>query len=59
MKISLVIPAFNEERLLGDSLREIRRAMAAFTSSRVRNMSPFQEKNRSSSAVPRLVTLHK
>ena len=31
MKISLVIPAFNEERLLGDSLREIRRAMAAFT----------------------------
>lgn len=31
MKISLVIPAFNEERLLGDSLREIRRAMTAFT----------------------------
>jgi len=31
MKISVVIPAFNEERLLRDSLREIRRAMAAFT----------------------------
>jgi len=31
MKISLVIPAFNEERLLGESLREIRRAMTAFT----------------------------
>ena len=30
MKISVVIPAFNEERLLGDSLREIRRAMAVF-----------------------------
>lgn len=30
MKISVVIPAFNEERLLGDSLREVRRAMAAF-----------------------------
>lgn len=31
MKISVVIPAFNEERLLGDSLREVRRAMAVFT----------------------------
>lgn len=30
MKISIVIPAFNEERLLGDSLREVQRAMAAF-----------------------------
>jgi len=30
MKISIVIPAFNEERLLGESLREISRAMAAF-----------------------------
>lgn len=31
MKISVVIPAFNEERLLGDSLREVRRALAVFT----------------------------
>ena len=30
MKISIIIPAFNEERLLGESLQEIRRAMAAF-----------------------------
>ena len=35
------------------------RAMAAFTSSSVRYMSTFQLKNRSISAVPRLVTLHK
>ncbi|MEY4386796.1 MAG: hypothetical protein RLY20_2079 [Verrucomicrobiota bacterium] len=31
MKISVVIPAFNEERLLGASLREVNAAMAAFT----------------------------
>lgn len=31
MKISVIIPAFNEERLLGESLREIKRAMAGFT----------------------------
>lgn len=31
MKISVIIPAFNEERLLGESLRHIRSAMAAFT----------------------------
>ena len=31
MKISIVIPAFNEERLLGESLRQVRAAMAAFT----------------------------
>lgn len=31
MKISVIIPAFNEERLLGESLREVRRAMAVFT----------------------------
>lgn len=30
MKISIVIPAFNEERLLGESLREVRRAMEVF-----------------------------
>ncbi len=30
MKISVVVPAFNEERLLPDSLRSIRAAMAAF-----------------------------
>ena len=30
MKISIVIPAFNEERLLGESLRHIRTAMAVF-----------------------------
>ena len=35
------------------------RAMAAFTSSSVRYMSHFQSKNRSISAVPRLVTDHK
>lgn len=31
MKISVVIPAFNEERLLGDSLREVQRAMGVLT----------------------------
>jgi glycosyltransferase involved in cell wall biosynthesis len=31
MKISVIIPAFNEERLLGESLREVCRAMAVFT----------------------------
>ena len=31
MKISIIIPAFNEERLLGESLRHIRAAMAAIT----------------------------
>jgi glycosyltransferase involved in cell wall biosynthesis len=31
MKISVVIPAFNEERLIGDSLREVRRAMEVLT----------------------------
>ena len=31
MKISTVIPAFNEERLLDASLREVRQAMAVFT----------------------------
>src|SRR5215831_7599685 len=35
------------------------RAMAAFTSSSVRYISTFQEKNRSISAVPRLVMLHR
>ena len=35
------------------------RAMAALTSSRVRCISTFQEKKRSISAVPRLVTLHR
>lgn len=30
MNISIIIPAFNEERLLAESLRQIRRAMAAF-----------------------------
>lgn len=31
MRISVVIPAFNEERLLGESLRQVRCAMTAFT----------------------------
>lgn len=31
MKISVVIPAFNEERLLGETLAHIQRARAAFT----------------------------
>ena len=31
MKISIVIPAFNEERLLGESLAQIKAAAAAFT----------------------------
>jgi len=31
VKISIIIPAFNEERLLADSLREVHRAMPAFT----------------------------
>src|SRR5882672_9421412 len=34
MKISIVIPAFNEERLLGESLHEIRRAMSVFNERR-------------------------
>ncbi|HEX4263512.1 MAG TPA: glycosyltransferase [Verrucomicrobiae bacterium] len=31
MRISVLIPAFNEERLLGESLRQVHAAMAAFT----------------------------
>jgi glycosyltransferase involved in cell wall biosynthesis len=31
VKVSVVVPAFNEERLLGDSLRSIRAAMQAFS----------------------------
>ncbi|HWD93345.1 MAG TPA: glycosyltransferase [Verrucomicrobiae bacterium] len=31
MRISVIIPAFNEERLLGESLRHVTSAMAAFT----------------------------
>ena len=31
MKVSIVVPAFNEEALLGDSLKSIREASAAFT----------------------------
>lgn len=30
-KLSVIVPAFNEERLLGESLRHIRSAMAVFT----------------------------
>ncbi|TMH92749.1 MAG: glycosyltransferase, partial [Betaproteobacteria bacterium] len=30
MRISIVVPAFNEERLFADSLRSMRRAMEAF-----------------------------
>ncbi len=31
MKISLIIPAFNEERLLGETLRQVKWALAAFS----------------------------
>ena len=31
MRISVVVPAFNEERLIGESLRHINAAMGAFT----------------------------
>lgn len=31
MKISIIVPAFNEERLIGDSLREINAALRSFT----------------------------
>ena len=31
MKISVIIPAFNEERLIGETLREVGAAMAAFS----------------------------
>ena len=31
MKISIIIPAFNEERLLGQSLAEVRRSLAGFS----------------------------
>ena len=31
MKISLIIPAFNEERLLGETLRQVKSALAAFS----------------------------
>ena len=30
MRVSVIIPAFNEERLLGDSLRQVKAAMTAF-----------------------------
>lgn len=33
MKISIIIPAFNEERLLGQTLREVQASLKAFTSS--------------------------
>ena len=31
MKVSIVIPAFNEERLIGETLRQVKAAMAAFS----------------------------
>jgi glycosyltransferase involved in cell wall biosynthesis len=31
MKVSVIIPAFNEERLLGESLRQVQAALIAFT----------------------------
>src|SRR5581483_142050 len=31
MRISVIIPAFNEERLLGETLRSVQAAMTAFT----------------------------
>ena len=31
MRISVVVPAFNEERLIGESLRQINAALSAFT----------------------------
>lgn len=31
LKISVIIPAYNEERLLGETLRQVRAAMTAFT----------------------------
>src|SRR3974390_1600613 len=31
MRISVIVPAFNEERLIGESLRQINAALSAFT----------------------------
>ena len=31
MKFSIIIPAFNEEKLIAETLRRVRAAMAAFT----------------------------
>jgi glycosyltransferase involved in cell wall biosynthesis len=31
LKISVVIPAFNEERLIGETLRQVKTATAAFS----------------------------
>src|SRR5438128_9916930 len=31
MRVSVIIPAFNEERLLGDTLRAVKEAMGAFS----------------------------